>query len=134
MSDEENENVGSVGLEVTQAEVYKNRRRSGIWDLFTADEVPWQKKSAECRHCHERYNHHKKSEQAKMHLNGCHVFRKLMNGLDVEERPTWYVGGKRRLSPQKGIQTSIVNYTVPGLTLDEDIKFRRTMAMYFCGR
>ena len=46
----------------------KALRLAEFWALYTTDENPQQKKSARCRHCGDFYNHHKQSEQAKLHL------------------------------------------------------------------
>jgi hypothetical protein len=107
-------------------------RLAEFWDLYTADLNPQQKKCARCRHCNEFFNHHKKSEQAKHHLNGCSQFRKLMNGMACEERPSWYTGVKRRnTSPQKGRQSLMDEHGVPALGTSESVKFEREVAMFF---
>jgi hypothetical protein len=118
-------------LALTAEDVSKKLRLAEFWTLFTQDELPWQKKSALCRHCLENYNHHKKSEYAKLHLNSCSAFRKYMHGMEVEERPEWYTGVRRRFSPQKGRQTSLMSYTIPSTTPDEEYKFRRLLSMHF---
>ena len=63
------------------------RGPSVLWAFFTDDPNPHNLKSAECKHCHTRINHHKKSKSAKTHLNKCAAFRQLMNDIDVGGRP-----------------------------------------------
>ena len=87
---------------------------SVLWALFTDDLDPHKLKSAECKHFHTRINHHKKIESAKTHLNKCAAFRQLMNGIDVDGRPSWYVPNKKRImksnsSEGTGAQSSMHN-------------------------
>jgi hypothetical protein len=57
---------------------------------FTDDLQPYKLKSAVCKHCHIRFNHHKKSEQAMKHLKACRAFCRAMNGIKIDARPEWY--------------------------------------------
>jgi hypothetical protein len=54
-----------------------------------------------------------------------------MFGLDPEERPEWYTGVKRRFSPQKCRQASMMAYTVPSMNVEEEGKFRHHLALHF---
>ena len=105
------------------------KKISDVWATYTDDFQPWKKKSAKCRYCFQYYNHHKKSEQAITHLNACAAFRKLMFGLEVEERPEWF-GQKRRRSPTKKPNTMDA-YTIPSLTATETNLFEKSLAMHF---
>ena len=73
------------------------RRPSVLWAFFANDPDPHKLKSAECKHFNTRINHHKKSESAKTHLNKCAAFRQLMNGTNVDVRPSWYVPNKKQI-------------------------------------
>ena len=66
-----------------------------FWQYVTDDFEPQKLKSAVCNHCCTRYNHHKKSEQAMIHLNACHAFCKAMNGIEINDRPEWYMASKK---------------------------------------
>jgi hypothetical protein len=68
----------------------RGRQGSDLWSLYTDDVNPLQHKSAVCKHYRMLVNHHKKSESVKVHLNKCAPFRKLMNGMEEDKRPTWY--------------------------------------------
>lgn len=68
----------------------KGRKRANIWSLFTTEQTPQKLKSAICKHCHQRVNHHKKSEYVKSHLLKCTNFKKVMYGIPFEDRPDWF--------------------------------------------
>ena len=72
------------------------RSAAAIWEYFTNDPSPQTSKSAVCKHCHNLFNHHKKSEQAKTHLLKCQPFCAAMSQLDVDQRPEWYIHGTSR--------------------------------------
>ena len=57
------------------------RGPSVLWAFFTDYPDPHKLNSEECKHCHTRINHHKKSESAKTRLNKCAAFCQLMNGI-----------------------------------------------------
>lgn len=57
----------------------KGRKGSNIWELFTDEENAHKLKSALCKNCHQRVNHHKKSE-----------YKKIMYGNALEDRPEWF--------------------------------------------
>jgi hypothetical protein len=50
------------------------RTISNFGQYFMDDPKPHKMKSAVCKHCRARFNHHKMSEQAMKHLNACHEF------------------------------------------------------------
>jgi hypothetical protein len=77
---------------------YRGRPTSSVWKLFTNDLNPAKLKSAVCKHCKTLINHHKKGESAQVHLNRCLVFCRLMNGLNIEDRPIWYERNKKSIS------------------------------------
>lgn len=70
------------------------RKSSDIWSFFTNDKEPRLLKSAICKHCKLRINHHKKSEYAKNHLLKCIPFKNAMYGIEFEERPEWFPSKK----------------------------------------
>lgn len=70
------------------------RKESDIWGLFTEEAKPHTLKSALCKNCKSRVNHHKKSEYAKNHLLKCLPFKKLIYGMPLEERPDWFPSKK----------------------------------------
>ena len=63
---------------------------TAFWQFFADDVEPHKSKSAICKHCRTRFNHHKKSEQAMQHFNSCPAFCKAMNGMEIDDRPDWY--------------------------------------------
>ena len=69
---------------------------SDIWTWFTNDANSHHIKSAPCKLCNLHINHHKKSEVAKLHLNKCYMFCKLMNGTEDCNRPDWYVQNMKK--------------------------------------
>jgi hypothetical protein len=66
----------------------RGRQGSDMWSLYTDDVNLHQHKSAVCKHYRMLVNHHKKSESVKVHLNKCAPFRKLMNSMEEDKRPT----------------------------------------------
>src|ERR1700756_4668587 len=81
-------------IEVEPNEKKKNgRTMSDFWSYFTITENPYKLKSAKCKNCNQVVNYHKKSENAMRHLNNhCPPFKKLMNGMELNDRPGWYKG------------------------------------------
>lgn len=77
------------------------RKSSDIWGFFTNEEKPQFLKSAICKNCNVRINHHKKSEYAKSHLFKCVSFKKLMYGFPIEDRPQWFPSKKPFLGESK---------------------------------
>ncbi len=77
---------------------------SDLWSLYTDDVNPHQYKSAVYKHYRMLVNHHKKSESIKVHLNKCAPFRKFMNGMEEDKRPTWYMANKK---PRKPLSTTV---------------------------
>jgi hypothetical protein len=69
--------------------------QSPIWELFTDDADPHNAKSNVYKHCKTLVNYHKKNKLAKVHLNNCATFRKVMNGMEDGERPEWYRRNKK---------------------------------------
>ena len=65
------------------------RGPSVLWAFFTDETKPQKLKPAECKHCHTRIKHHKKSESAKTDQNNCAAFRELMNGINVDGCLSW---------------------------------------------
>lgn len=65
----------------------RGRVASNIWYMFTKEERPATRKSAVCQNCNMKVNYHKKIESVIVHLNKCLELRKLMNGMDIEDRP-----------------------------------------------
>ena len=100
-SSEDHDNVADV-LSPNQSKkrgraANDGRGLSVLWAFFTDDPEPHKLKSAECKHCNTRIKHHKKSESAKTHLTKFSAFRQMMNGIDVDGRPSWYVPNKKRI-------------------------------------
>ena len=94
LSSSEDHNDGSDALSPNQSKKRAANARRGLsvlWAFFTDDPDPHKLKLAECKHFHTRINHHNKSKNSKTHLNKCAVFRQLMNCIDVDGRPSWYV-------------------------------------------
>ena len=54
-----------------------------------------------------------------------------MNGMAIEDRPAWYAGVKRRGSPQKGRQTTMLDHVVPPLSSTEEVRFQRELSLAF---
>ena len=71
------------------------RSQSMVWGYFTNVVQPQKLKAVVCKHCRHLINHHEKSESAINHLNACSEFRHVMNGLEISERPDWYVSNKK---------------------------------------
>ena len=125
------------------------RMVSNVWGWFTDETEPQKKKSAICKHCQQRVNHHRKSEMARAHMNGCAGFRSVMNGLEHSYRPDWYVankkgGGKNQnyaskiMSSPDGTstgtysrQTSIRAYALPAMSQYEKKQFQTQIAMHY---
>lgn len=131
----------------------RGRRTSDLWSLFTNDPNPQKLKSAVCKHCKIVINYHKKSEYAKTHLNKCSAFRKVVHGMEFNDRPSWYVSNKRpaarsqeleaasmlvvsskgqssKSQSSKG-QSSIMSHMLPSVTRQQKEKFQYHMAMHY---
>jgi hypothetical protein len=123
----------------------RGRSSSSIWPYFTNDAEPEKHKLAMCKHCNVLVNHHKKSESAKVHLNRCSTFRKLMNGQDMDEWPDWFEKnmkgnffgalessnpGSSNCSLRFG-QRSIKEYALPAVSKQERALFQKHMAMHY---
>jgi hypothetical protein len=80
------------------------RQGNDLWSLYTNDINPHQHKSVVCKHCCMLVNHHKKSELVKVHLNKCAPFCKLMNGMEEDKHPAWYIANKK---PRKPLSTAM---------------------------
>ncbi len=80
------------------------RQGNDLWTLYTNDVNPHQHKSTICKHCRMLMNHHKKSESMKVHLNKCAPFHKLMNGMEEDKRPAWYMANNK---PRKPLSTAV---------------------------
>jgi hypothetical protein len=123
----------------------RGRVASNIWDMFTKEERPATRKSAVCQNCNMKVNYHKKTESVIVHLNKCLEFRKLMNGMDIEDRPEWYSGPKKRGAPpahSKALslgtsdsksQSSIRSFALPQVDAATKMKFQKMIAYhYYC--
>jgi hypothetical protein len=121
----------------------RGRPTSTVWEQFTNDLNPFKLKSAVCKHCKTLINHHKKGESAKVHLNKCRAFRRLMNGLGIEDRPIWYEGNKK-WGPRSNVgkafgsssgsmkdQSSIKNYLLPAVSAKEKAAFQTHIALHY---
>jgi hypothetical protein len=94
--DEENDADGS------EQRLKKRGRKTGdVWEVFTEAFEPHKAKSNKCMHCNMLINYHRKIESAKVHLNKCSPFRKLMNGMEDADRPDWYVRNAQTKASQK---------------------------------
>jgi hypothetical protein len=120
----------------------RGRQSSSLWELFTRDDNPHQQKSAVCKHCRIVVNDHKKSEYAQSHLNKCQQFRKLMNGMEQDERPGWYAPNKKagRLAPSAATsskslvvsrQGSMKEFSLPPVSIQEKYRFQQNMALHY---
>jgi hypothetical protein len=116
------------------------RKRNPFWDYFTNDVDPQKRKSAICKHCCQQVNHHKKSEQAMIHINSCPPFRKMMNGMEIGERPDWFESKKRRACPLSANQSksslssgksTLKEYLLPKLSGSSIAKFEEAIAMHY---
>ncbi|KAI2498263.1 transposase [Fragilaria crotonensis] len=87
-----------------------------FWQYFTDETEPHKLKSAVCKHCRTKFNHHKKSEQAMQHLNACHAFRKEMNGIEMDDRPEWYITSKMKNKRAK-LSRTLDNYETTSPTV-----------------
>jgi hypothetical protein len=120
----------------------RGRQSSSLWDLFTRDDSPHQNKSAFCKHFRIAVNHHKKSEYAKLHLNKCQQFRKLMHGMEQNERPDWYTPNKKAhklalsaTTSSKSLvfsrKCSIKEFALPAVSKQEKNRFQQHMALHY---
>jgi hypothetical protein len=122
----------------------RGRNISNFGQYFTDDPKPHTMKSALCKHCCARFNHHKKSEQAMKHLNACHEFRKEMNGMEIADRPDWSTPNKKRVASSTNsnatptssiaaslVQTSIKDKLLPKLDAYSKSKIEQAVAMYY---
>ena len=94
-------------------------------------------KSATCKYCNLHINHHKKSEVAKLHLNKCSMFCKLMNSMEDCNHPDWFIQNKEKdktvaslsNTPSFSHQTSINQYALPKLSIKQKQELQKNMAM-----
>jgi hypothetical protein len=123
----------------------RGRQGSDLWSLYTDDVNSHQNKSAVCKHCRMLVNHHKKSESVKVHLNNCALFCKLMNGMEEDKRPAWYMANKKRrkpLSTTVSVSTSLVvpnssrqrsmkEFAIPVIKKQQKVQFQKHIAMHY---
>lgn len=83
-------NAKVLAESLSEPKAKRGRKGADIWALFTEENTPQQLKSAVCKHCLQRVNHHKKSECAKKHLLKCINFKTVMYGTPCEDRPDWF--------------------------------------------
>jgi Protein of unknown function (DUF 659) len=118
------------------------RQSSSLWELFTRDDNPHQHKSVVCKHCRIVVNYHKQSEYAQSHLNKCQQFRKLMNGMEQDERPGWSAPNKKAesLAPSAATsstslvvsrQGSMKEFAIPPVSKQEKYRFQQNMALHY---
>jgi hypothetical protein len=67
-------------------------------------------------------NHHKKSESVKVHLNNCALFRKLMNGMEEDKRPAWYMANKKPRKPLSTVVSVSTSSVAPSSSRQRSIK------------
>ncbi len=110
---------------------------SDLWSLYTDNINSHQHKSAICKHCRTFVNHHKKSESVKVHLNKCVPFRKLMNGMEEDKHPAWYIANKKprkplstamsvstsSVAPSSSRQRSIKEFSIPVVSKQQKVQF-----------
>lgn len=105
--------------------------KSDFWEWFTNAEDPQDSLSAVCKYCKQSVNYHRKSEQAKRHLNACPKFQYFMSG--SRERPEWYQPKKRKVevreSHPKTTQTTL--NLVNNLSPEDQAKFEQKLALFF---
>lgn len=109
------------------AQKLKRNSAHELWSTFTNDDKPHLKKSATCKHCKILFFHHKKSEQARMHLVKCQPFRVSMSKLDAGLRPDWLDDTKRANTSTPLIK----DFMLPRMTKDATIKFQENIAMHY---
>lgn len=145
LSDEQREDKPSDSeLVVTSAASKRGRITSSIWSTFTEDDNPQQKKSAICRHCKVLVNYHKKSEYAQKHLNNCKAFVKLMMGMDIGDRPDWFVSSKKSKlsiaapaahdassSSKPHSHQKITQYVLPPISARQQAEFEDAIALHY---
>ncbi len=98
----------------------RGRQGNDLWSLYTDDINPH--KSAVCKHCRMFMNHHKKSELVKVHQNKCAPFRKLMNGMEEDNRPAWYTANKKPRKPMSMKVSVLMSSMVPSSSYQRSIK------------
>jgi hypothetical protein len=123
----------------------RGRQGSDLWSLYTDNVNPHQHKSAICQHYRMLVNHHKKSESVKVHLNKCASFRKLMNGMEEDKRPAWYITNKKprkplstalsvstsSVAPSSSRQRSIKEFAIPVFSKQQKVQFQKHIAMHY---
>jgi hypothetical protein len=86
------------------------------------------------------FNHHNKSESARVHLHNCASLRKYMNGKEVNEQPTWYQSNKKpqqsistssKAPRSSGSQLSIKTFALPAVSKQVKNCFHNHMAMHY---
>ncbi|KAH8951921.1 hypothetical protein BDL97_09G056800 [Sphagnum fallax] len=116
-----------------------------LWSFYTDDINPHQHKSAICKHCRMLVNHHKKRKSVKVHLNKCAPFRKLMNGMEEDKRPTWYTANKKprkplsmavsvltsSMAPNSSCQRSIKEFVVHVVSKQQKVQFQKHITMHY---
>ncbi|CAM6030263.1 unnamed protein product [Sphagnum balticum] len=100
----------------------RGRQGSDLWSLYTDDVNPHQHKLAVCKHCCMVVNHHKKNESVKVHLNKCASFRKLMNDMEEDKRPTWYTANKKPRKPPSMAVSVLTSLVAPSSSCQRSIK------------
>ena len=112
---------------------------SDIWTWFTNDTNSHHLKSATYKYCNLHINYHKESEVAKLLLNKCSMFCKLMNGMEDCNRPDWFIRNKKKgktvaslsNTPSFSHQTLINQYALPKLSIKQKQEFQKNMAMHY---
>lgn len=115
------------------------RSLTSFWALFTEEEAPFREDNAQCRHCKNVIEYHKKSTTVQNHLRRCAPFRRIMSKVKATERPEWYRAPKRTRSdaglPADGGQTTTVTdfFAKPSsqLTPVEQEEFNHKLTRHF---
>ena len=98
-----------------------------------------QGKIATCKHCKQNVTHHNKISSIETHLKKCKTFVKLMNQMQVCDRPEWYQTKRSKSSITQSSassshasqQCNIKTYAVPDLTKGQQAKLEECMAMHY---
>ncbi|KAL7684340.1 putative ribonuclease H-like superfamily [Plasmopara halstedii] len=88
-------------MDATQPLIDVSRRPRGrppsrSWAYFTSLVEPQKLFSAECRHCNQLVQYHKKWAQARAHLMKCAPFLRLIETLSPSDVPPWYLAELNR--------------------------------------
>ena len=119
--------------------LFRSCASSDIWTWFTNDTNSHHLKSATYKYCNLHINYHKESEVAKLLLNKCSMFCKLMNGMEDCNRPDWFIRNKKKgktvaslsNTPSFSHQTLINQYALPKLSIKQKQEFQKNMAMHY---